>query len=475
MKKFARFAIALALLVTLFAGVSTGYAALVSYSSGFQVQNLEGSAADITITFYNRDGTVALNVTDSVPANSSNTYFPLQNIGNENGTLPTGFDGSVVISSDKKIAAIANVLGSDGSNPLAFGASYTGFTGGSPTASLPLLMKGNYGFNTWYSVQNAGSTATSVSVTYSDGVTAGPVTVQPGAAAKFEQVNESHAAGWVGSANVTSTAADIVISSLEVGPTTLLAYNGFSSGSKDPVMPLVQANNYGYQTGIQVQNTGTTQTQVTISYTPGPGQPGTACTETRKVAAGKSTSFALYVFAPYTDPNPSSLVSENCTTGQQFVGFAKVTANSAGTNLVAIVNQLNTAANKGAAYNAFDPASGTNNVVFPLIMDRNYGYFTGYNIVNVGSTTIAKASLVCTINGKDGNGTTVSKTFSPPADLAAGTGWNQVNLNTLANGFVGSASCVGPSGSMMVGSVNEVNTGSPADTFLVYEGISVGP
>lgn len=475
MKTFARFGIALALAVTLFAGVSTGYAALVSYSSGFQVQNLEGSDANIDITFYNRDGTVALQVTDTVLANSSNTYFPLENIGNENGTLPSGFDGSVVISSDKEIAAITNVLGSDGSNPLAFGASYTGFTSGSPTASLPLLMKGNYGFNTWYSVQNAGSSATNVSVTYSDGVTAGPVTVQPGAAAKFEQANESHAAGWVGSATVSSTAGDIVISSLEVGPTTLLAYNGFSSGSTNPVMPLVQANNYGYQTGIQIQNNGTTQTQVTVSYTPGPGQPGTACTEKRTVAPSKSTSFALYVFTNYADPNPGSLISSNCQSGQQFVGFAKVTANSASTALVAIVNQLNTSANKGAAYNAFDPASGTSHVVFPLIMDRNYGYFTGYNIVNVGSASIPKASLVCTVTGKDGNGTPVTKTFSPPADLAPGTGWNQVNLNTLANGFVGSASCVGPSGSMMVGSVNEVNAGSAADTFLVYEGTNVTP
>ena len=58
-------------------------------------------------------------------------------------------------------------------------------------------------------------------------------------------------------------------------------------------------------------------------------------------------------------------------------------------NLVAIVNQLNPAGNKGAAYNAFNPTSGTERVVFPLVMDRNYGYFTGMNIVNVGSGSIA--------------------------------------------------------------------------------------
>ena len=469
MKQIVRITLALAFIAALFAGVTSSQAALVSYDSGFQVQNLEALEASVTLSFFNRDGSSALQVTDTVPGNSSATYFPLTDIGLEEGDVPTGFDGSVVIASDRRVAAITNVLGSDGTNPLAFGASYSGFTGGSPSVSLPLLMKGNYGFDTWFSVQNVGSVATDVSVTYSDGVAVGPMTVQPGAAAKFEQSLETHAAGWVGSATVNSSATDIAIAALEVGPTTLFAYNGFLGGSTAPVMPLVQENNFGYVTGVQIQNTGAATTNVTVQYTPGPGQPGTACTETRSIAAGQSTSFALYVFTNFVDPAPSTLVSEDCSI-QQFVGSAKVTANTGGGDLVAIVNQLNTGANKGAAYNAFDPASGSSSVVFPLIMDRNYGYFTGFNVVNVGTTTIAAADLTCTISGRDGGGAAVTETFNPPSPLAPGAGWNQVNLNTLANGFVGSANCVGPVDSMMVGTVNEVNVSGTGDAFLVYEG-----
>jgi hypothetical protein len=470
MKKFVRLSIILSMLVVLLIGASSGSAALQTYNSGFQVQNLESAQAAITITFFDRNGTQALQVNDTVAANTSNTYFPLENLGGDpNNDVPAGFDGSVVISSDKKVAAITNVLGSDGSDPLAFGASYSGFTGGSPSASLPLLMKGNFGFNTWFSVQNVGSADTNVTVTYDDGVVAGPTLVKPGAAAKFEQVNETHAAGWVGSATVSSSAGDIAISSLEVGPTTLFAYNGFGAGATNPVMPLVQENSFGYVTGVQVQNLGSAASDVTIAYTPGPGQPGSACEETRTVQPGKSASFALYVFTTFADINPSSLKSENCTAGQTFVGSAKVTGNTGAVPLVAIVNQLNSGANKGAAYNAFDPAGGTEEVVFPLIMDRNYGYFTGFNVVNVGSAAIAKASLVCTVTGKDGVGNPVTQTFSPPSDLAPGSGWNQVNLNTLANGFVGSASCKA-TGASMVGSVNEVNVGGAGDAFLVYEG-----
>ena len=470
MKTTVRFSIALALIFALLVGVSVSQAALVSYNSGFQVQNLEATDASITIMFYDRTGTAVTTVTDTVSANSSNTYFPLTNLGNEGSSVPSGFDGSVVIASDKKVAAITNITGSDGTDPLAYGESYSGFTGGSNTASIPLLMKGNFGYDTWFSVQNVGSVDATVTVNYSDGVTSSPTVVKPGAAAKFEQASEAHATGWVGSAVVDSPAAPIAISALEVGPTTLFAYNGFGAGSTDPVMPLVNENNFGYVTGIQIQNLGAADSDVTVSYAPGAGQPGTACTETRTIPAGKSVSFALYVFTTFTDPNASSLVSETCAAGPTFVGSASVTANTASQDLVAIVNQLNTAANKGAAYNGFDPASATDTVVFPLIMDRNYGYFTGFNVVNVGASTIAKADLVCTVTGVGAGGPKIA-TFNPPIDLAAGAGWNQVNLNTLDDKFVGSASCTGPSGSMLLGSVNELSTGTAAtDTLFVYEG-----
>jgi hypothetical protein len=440
----------------------------MSYNSGFQVQNLEGTDASITIQFFDRTGAAVTTVTDTVPANTNNTYFPLTNLGNEGASVPAGFDGSVVIASDKKVASITNILGSDGSDPLAFGASYKGFTGGSNSASLPLLMRGNYGFNTWFSVQNVGSTASNVTVNYSDGVVAGPISVAPGAAAKFEQANEAHASGWVGAAVVDSPSAPVAITALEVGPTTLFAYDGFSGGSTNPVMPLVNENNFGYITGIQVQNLGTTATDVTVSYKPSAGQPGTACTETRTVAGQSSVNFALYVFTSFADPASSTLKSENCVVGERFIGSAAVTANTTGQNLVAIVNQLNQANNKGAAYGAFDPASGTDTVVFPLLMDRNYGYFTAFDIVNVGGATIAQADLDCVVTGVGSSGT-VTKTFSPPADLAAGSSWNQQLLNQMDAFFVGAGTCTATGGSI-IGTVNELKLGVATDTLLVYEG-----
>lgn len=428
--------IAIALLVAL-AIPLTASAQTITYNSGFQVKNLDTSnSATIQITFYNQNGTVAATVDDTVAAGGSNTYFPLD-------AVSEGFNGSVVISSDRDIRAITNVLG----NGLDYGASYGGFTAGAGTVRVPLLMKANSSYNTWFNVQNAGSAATTVSVTYSDSVTASCTNLAPGAACTLDQSTEAHAAGWVGSAIVTA-GEPIVVTVMEVGPTTLFAYGGFTSGSTDVAMPLINANNSGYVTGVQIMNLGSSSTNVTISYTP--SSAGTACSETKTIAAGKSATFALQAFA-------TTVSGENCANGVKFVGSASISANSANQDLVAIVNQLNTGANKGAAYEGFDPTGATNSVVMPLIMDRNSNYFTGFSLLNVGS---AQTTVNCTFTGSTH---TESDTLDP------GEAMTVLQNGVIASGYVGSATCTAGSGGQIVAIVNELNTVVTGDAFLVYD------
>jgi hypothetical protein len=407
----------------------------IVYNSGFQVQNLTSEEATIQIVFYNQDGSEAATVPDTIAADDSNTYFPLNAVSD-------GFNGSVVISSDKDIRAIANVLG-DG---LDYGASYSGFTEGSTTVSLPLLMKENSGFTTWFNVQNAGSAATDVTITYDDGVTNSCTGLQPGAACTLDQGDEAHATGWVGSATVTAD-EPVVVSVMEVGATTLFGYSGFTGGSSDVAMPLINANNSGYVTGVQIQNMSGSSTNVTVSYTPSVA--GTACEETQTIAANSSATFALNAF--------TTGANSDCAAGATFVGSARVTNNSAGASLVAIVNQLNLGANKGAAYEGFDPDSATNSVVMPLIMDRNSGYFTGFSVANVGG---GSATVNCSFSG-----TSVTES----ATLAAGEALAAIQSGAIADGYVGSATCTAGSGAQIIGVVNELNTGLSGDAFLVYD------
>jgi hypothetical protein len=411
-----------------------------SYTSGFQVQNLSSSTANITLTYYNQDGTVNTAPNDTIAANSSKTYYPIHPSGS--------FNGSVVVSSDQQVASVVNVLGSGTTNA---GASYVGATQGSTSVSLPLLMKnhGTGNYNTWFNVQNTGSTDATVTVNYSDGTTAGPYTIKPGAARTFDQSTEAHSATSFSAIVTSSQPVTVVV--IEENSSVMFAYTGFTGGTTNPVMPLVNANNSGYVTGIQIQNIGSSATDVTVSYTP--ASAGTACTETQNIPAGQSKTFALAAFA--TGANST------CVAGAKFVGSARVTGNSTNQNLVAIVNQLKTGVN-GEAYGGFDPAAATNKVVLPLIMDRNNNWYTGFNVMNVGT---AATTVTCTFSG-------TSYTINT-GSLAPGQAYNAIQNGQIASGYVGSATCTAANaGDKIVAVVNEVNNVATGDRLLVYEGIN---
>ncbi len=405
-----------------------------SYTTCYQVQNLDSSnAANVVMSYYEQgNGTPVATPSDTIAAGSSTTYCPLD-------AVSSGFNGSVVISSDRQVSAIANVSGNASFS--AYNASYTGFDAGATTVSLPLLFANNYGYNTWFNVQNTGTSDATVNVSYSDGTTVGPVTIGVGQSYTFDQATETHNSA-VFAGTITSTGAPVVATVLEVGPSSapmLFGYNGFTAGSVDPVMPLVQSNNYGYTTGIQVQNTGGTATDVVISYTPSTS--GTACTDSATIQPGASATFGL---------------TGSCIESQTFVGSAQVTSNSAGMDLVAIVNQQNFSLNKGASYGAFNTSDGTENIVMPLIMDRNYGYFTGYNVVNVG---VSSVTVDCTYS---------NSAITDSATVAPGAAATFVQFNNISNGYVGSATCTATGGSI-IGVVNQTLTTGTQDTFLTYE------
>jgi hypothetical protein len=445
MKKFVVVSVLLLAMLLMIVPAAFG---ISTYNTGFQVQNLsDTNTANITIVYYTKTGSTDATVSDTIAAGSSKTYFPIG--------ASAGFDGSVVISSDQPVAAITNILG-DG---LGFGASYESFSGGAGEVSLPLIMKANSGFTTWFNVQNTGSSAVNVSIAYSNSTCTDSVSnLAPGAAATVNQANNTCLPSpYVGSATVTAASGGSVVATvLQVGPSTLFAYNGFTGGATTPVMPLINANNSGYITGIQVQNAGAASTSVTLNYSPVPGF-GTACAETKTIAPGTSQTFALYAFTFPGDPNPGT---NNCAFGSTFVGGATVTQTGS-EPLVAIVNQLNNAAAKGAAYNGFDPAVASDTIVMPLIMDRNSNFWTGFNVQNVGASNVT-----VTCNFVQSNGSNNSSATSP--SLAPGAAWNHLQLNQLGNGWVGSATCSGGSGSSLLGVVNELQNGAAGDQFYAY-------
>lgn len=430
------------------------------FASGFQLQNLSSTTANITITFYEEDSATAEGspFQSTIAANSSVTYAVLNGEGGR-PSLPAGFAGSAVISSDQEIAAIVNLVSPDIS--LSFGGeAYVGVSEGSTSVSLPLLFKDYFDFNTFFNVQNVGSGSAAVTVTYNgsvdgeaiDPVTTDPINIPAGAAHRFDQNAEADLpANFIGSASVSSTGSDIAAVAVQVGPTTALVYNGFPSGSVEPVFPLINTNRFDYVTGISIQNRGDVDTNVTVTYTP--GEEGTACTETKAIPAGESTTFAIDAFR-------TTIAGETCADGEAFLGSAAVTTNSAGVELVAAVNQLNQVANKGGTYTAFSSDAGTQTVVFPLVQDRYFGYFTGLGITNIGDVA---TDLTCTFSGS-----TVTQSATA---LAPGASVTFIQLDEIADGYNGSAVCQAEAqGARIVGIANQVLTSGDKDTFFVYEG-----
>ena len=312
----------------------------------------------------------------------------------------------MVISSDTLVFAIANVLAKALGPDITTAASYGSISNPAAKVSFPLIMRGNSNFDTQFNVQNAGTTAANVTVAYTPGSAGNAncketAVIQPNAAKTFSQIgNACLGAKFIGSAEVTSD-QPIVGTAQEGGPDTLFAYNGFTGGSTNPVLPLVNANNSGFITGIQVQNTGNAATDVTISYKA--SLAGSDCTETKTVAAGGSTTFALGAFN-------GTEAGENCANAPTtFIGSASVTGNSASQPVVVIVNQLNVGSGKGAAYNGSDPSVATDKATLPLIMDNNSGFFTGYSVINVGTDPV---NITCTYAAVGGH--------TPTADTATG-------------------------------------------------------
>lgn len=413
-----------------------------SYTTGFQVQNLSDTdPAQIIITYYNQDGTIDTTTEDTIPAGSSTTYF------GANMQASPGFNGSAVISSNQPVAAIVNILGDGG----AFGgASYGSFDGGASNANIPLVLNSYFGISTSFNVQNTGSTPATVNVNYvgTGGCSESPVVIQPGAAYTFDQTATCLPAGFIGAATVDAGMGTVAVAVIQVNNQSLLAYNAFTSdGSSSAVAPLVSHNYFGSRTALQVQNTGADEVEVTVNYAPSDGFPGSACSETQDIPAGASANFGDDAFFLNA--------ANGCNAGSGWVGAAQIDAGTG--TVVAIVNSVTSGTANAAAYSAFDPSNGTNTVNFPLVMDRNFGIFSGFSVANVGP---AAADIDCVFTGT---------TYTASAtDVPTGQSLTDVQLDKIANGYVGAATCT--SDQPIVGVLSQL--GGSGDKLLYYEGFN---
>ncbi len=396
MNKIVRLSVLVALVLSLatfgLAGAQaevTDVTSSVTYTSGFQVQNLETTDATVILEFYNQDGTLAASPAPqyTIAGSSSKTFFPINDV-------PSGFNGSLVISSDKDIRAVSNLVGSGPGN---YFAATNGFQAGSTAVSLPLVMCNNSGFDTFFNVQNAGTADATVTIQYVPGsngtAQTETATIKPGAAKTFDQTTGSSTVNcstladgsgkFIGSAKITGT-QPLVAAVMQLNTASfkvLMGYGGFTQGSANVALPLVMANNSGFYTGIQVQNAGTAATDVTIAYSPNTAGAGNPVNESFTLAAGASKTI-LQNGAP-----PGNGSANNWGSIGKYIGGALISSSNS-QPLVAIVNQVRPSPALGSAYEGFDPSTATTKVSAPLIMANNSTYYTGIQVQNVDTTSV---------------------------------------------------------------------------------------
>ena len=443
--------------VTLLGSTSVSHAqSTCTKLSTVNMMNLANTPNTIVINSYTEDGPVGSPLQDTLEANATKVYFDIPG--------GPGFQGSVVVSAAQGLAAIANIscVG------FSAGGSYIALSSGAPSVKLPLLFSNNSTFYTTFSVQNTGSNDADVTVEYSDGTSQPAATIKSNSAKVYDQRNEQHNQAIFAGKATSTNGEPIVAAALQEneGSSIIFAYTGFSSeGSLFPVFPLVNTNNSDYTTGIQIQNSGSVATDVTVSYVP--SQAGTACTETQTIQPGASNTFALAVFVA----GDLTGITSDCTQGEKFIGAASVETNSASQNLVGLVNQFNPVKSVGEAYSGFAVEDATSELLMPLLMDRNSDYWTSFNIQNVGS---ASTEVTCKVfNSSDASGNPVVD-YEVSQNLAPGEALTNLQFGQIAPGYIGSGTCTAADANgKIVGVVNQLDsTNRSGDQLYTYEAIS---
>jgi len=404
-----------------------------TWSSGFQIQNLDGAnPANVTVIYRDGNGAQVHSQSLTVPAGGSTTIFPLP---------VSGFDGTVEIQSDRPVAAIANLLTS---NPTMLD-SYIGVTSPGTQAFLPLIMRENGGYSTAIYIQNTDTAGpANVSLEYrrtgsASVVKSRTVSIPAGGRATIRQLEDDSdlGSGWVGSVRVSSDRPVAAVVTQSNG-SILFSYNGFSQGSQRMYLPLIMCANSGWCTGLQVMNVGSGPTAVTL-----------------KVDGVVRDTVNL---GPYESKTWYPVLPGTMT--QKHIGSGVLEA-SAGGQIVAIVNELNVGLGQGMSYVGF--GGGTSAVSLPLVMTNNSNYQVGVQIQNLGPSDVTVQVRAVSNDGSVARNDTVTVPANKSTTLYPAVG------TIPGPRFVGSMTITGPSGSQLVAIANQITQPQqPGDTSAVY-------
>ena len=375
-----------------------------TWTTGQQVQNIGNSSTTVQLIAYNLLGDSYSCSTRSLNPGQSFTYL---SDGTECDVMPVGFHGSGVVRSDLPLAVIVNTANKG------FGSAAGQYVGtdvndASTIIAFPLVKNNHYGRTTTFLVQNTSDNTNDLTAVFKvSGVTY--ITNLNNVPPKSTVViNPKDAAvpsgnGSVGSLTVTGTQTLAGVSleheTFPNGePLNLQSSRSFvSSDYSDGLFcPLVR-HKFGSKlatSGIQVQNVGTENINITVDYeiNIGSTKPGRDPVTKVDIEPGSSANFLQ---SEDFDENPGG-------NPRGTLGSAVITAENSDEDetapvlIAAIVNDKaeGTTPERVTTYACFNEGNASTKINLPLVKELFYGNTSGIQVQNLGlSSTQTEADL----------------------------------------------------------------------------------
>lgn len=372
------------------------------FNTAFRVQNMSDQEASCSLGFYDSAGTEALSVDlGPIPVGQS-AYVYVPDVPALAGGLYSG-----VVACDRRASAVVNFSDPDS------GASYSAIMGGEAHSILsgPGVYDNYYGYYTSVTVQNASKAPTDITIEIYEPGDPTPVYEETASAVpsygsvSFNQEglvelaeNNYYSARLIAEGQIAG-----VINIYGRGPNEgqLYSYNPFAEGANQAYAPVIMNDYYGYNTALVIQNVGTSDATVTITY-------GDGTVKMTNIAPGAADS-------RYT---PAEGLPTGLLTGVKVESDEPV---------VLLVNE-STATNRAASYSGF--AGGSEIAQAPIVLRRYYDYNSSVTCQNIGTEATVMSIAYGGVAGT---------TDSPPVQPNEIHMFYQGDDPLLSDGFIGSA------------------------------------
>lgn len=287
-----------------------------NYYSNIVVQNATANPVDITVNIYapGNASPVKTQTANQVPGYAS-ANFEQAGLTELLQDVPY----SAKITATNSVAPIVNIYGLSSVNYQLY--SYNPFSTGALKFYAPVIMNNYYGNNTAIAVQNVGTLAADVTITYATGQSWSGSIDPNSSASRYtpaDGVPSGDLNGLTGATIESTNGQPIVVVVNESNNHNRAAsYSGFSSGSTSARAPITMKRYYTYNTSIVCQNIGSAPAKMKIQY----GGVAGSFTTANNIAIGSTYQF----YQP-----ADTLISDG------WIGSATITSAQ---NLVCVVNE----------------------------------------------------------------------------------------------------------------------------------------